>query len=132
MNAFAAAVSRGFTGFIDFKGRARRKDFWFWVLFVLLASFVLRLVEVAVFGPAVPPEPAAAAPMPAAGPLSGIFSLVVLLPSLAYGVRRLRDAGLSPWFILLGLIPVIGSIALIILYVQPSREASERRLETEA
>ena len=53
--------------------------------------------------------------------LGGLVSLALLLPSLAVAVRRLHDTGRSGWWILLGLIPIIGWIVLIIFFVQDSQ-----------
>jgi uncharacterized membrane protein YhaH (DUF805 family) len=50
-----------------------------------------------------------------------IYGLGILLPSLAVGVRRLHDIGQSGWLILVGLIPIIGTIVLIILFVLESK-----------
>ena len=52
--------------------------------------------------------------------LSLIYALAVLLPALAIEFRRLHGTGKSGWMILLALIPVVGSIILIVFYVQPS------------
>jgi uncharacterized membrane protein YhaH (DUF805 family) len=54
--------------------------------------------------------------------LSGLFSLAVLLPSLAVGARRLHDVDKSAWFLLLWLIPLIGWIVLIVLATQEGKE----------
>jgi len=55
------------------------------------------------------------------GPLYGLYSLAVLIPSLAVTVRRLHDVGKSGWFILVGLIPLIGSIWLLVLFCTDSK-----------
>ncbi len=89
--------------YVDFKGRATRKQYWLYVLFVWVILWVIGL-----FGDV-------------GAKISGICSLAVLLPSLAIAARRLRDGGFSPWLLLLGLIPVIGWIVLLILYCLPSK-----------
>jgi hypothetical protein len=53
--------------------------------------------------------------------LGGLVSLALLLPSLAVAVRRLHDAGRTGWWLLLGLIPIIGWIVLLVFYVQDSQ-----------
>ena len=50
-----------------------------------------------------------------------LYSLLVLLPSLAVSVRRLQDTGKSGWFVLLGLIPLVGGLILIYFYAQDSQ-----------
>jgi len=68
-----------------FSGRASRSEFWFFVLFNFIASFILGFID-GIFG--------------SAGVLGGIYSLVVLLPSIAVAVRRIHDSGKSGWFFL--------------------------------
>ncbi|MDY0077004.1 MAG: DUF805 domain-containing protein [Bacteroidales bacterium] len=55
------------------------------------------------------------------GPISGIYSLALIIPSLAVAVRRLHDVGKSGWMILIGLIPLIGFIWLLVLMVTDSK-----------
>ena len=58
------------------------------------------------------------------GPIYGIYALVMILPSLAVAARRLHDIGKSGWFLLLGLIPVVGGLILLYFMVQPSKPES--------
>lgn len=60
-------------------------------------------------------------PMIGYGPLYGIYMLAMLVPGLAVGVRRLHDLGKSGWMILVALIPLVGAIWLIILFVTDSQ-----------
>ncbi|HEY7884960.1 MAG TPA: DUF805 domain-containing protein, partial [Cellvibrionaceae bacterium] len=59
------------------------------------------------------------------GILVNLYGLALLIPTLAAGARRLRDAGFTPWLLLIGLIPVIGWIALIVLLAQPTKGMAE-------
>ena len=93
--------------YVDFAGRATRKQYWMFVLFSVIISIVLGIVD-AVIGKQV---------------LSLIYSLAVLLPSLAIAVRRLNDVGKSPWWLLIALIPLVGALVLIYFLVQDSTEA---------
>lgn len=89
-----------------FQGRARRKEYWMFVLINVIISIILSVIE------------------SAAGLstyISGIYSLLILIPSIAVTVRRLHDTGRSGWWILIGLIPLIGSIILIIFNCQDSQ-----------
>lgn len=88
--------------YADFNGRARRKEFWMFVLFNFIISVVLGAID-GVIG--------------SYGALSGIYGLAILIPGLAVSVRRLHDTGKSGWMILVSLIPVIGFIWLLVLYV---------------
>jgi len=108
MDWFLAALKK----YAVFEGRARRREFWFFVLFVLIIEIVLNIVDRftgtynAEYG---------------AGLLCGIFMLAVLIPSLAVGARRLHDTGRSGWWLLIGLVPIIGAIVLIVFYVMDSQ-----------
>ncbi len=55
--------------------------------------------------------------------LSSLYSLFMIIPSLAVGARRLHDTGRSGWWQLIALIPFIGAIILIIWFAQPSKRA---------
>lgn len=54
------------------------------------------------------------------GPLYGLYTLAVLIPGLAVAVRRLYDIGKSGWMILIALIPLVGGIWLLVLFVTDS------------
>ena len=100
--------------YVGFQGRASRQEYWMFVLVHVIISLllsVLSLVESLANLSAV---------------LAGIYSLFVLLPSLAVGVRRLHDTGRSGWLILISLIPLIGSIILLVFLCQDSQEADNQ------
>lgn len=102
------AVATCFSKYATFSGRARRAEYWWFVLFNILANIVLSIADSVVLG-------VGSRAMHDGGPqlLSGLYSLAVFLPSLAVGVRRLHDTGRSGWWLLIWLIPVIGWIVLI-------------------
>ncbi|MYS11684.1 DUF805 domain-containing protein [Streptomyces sp. SID6041] len=81
-----------------FSGRARRKEFWMFQLFNFIISIVLVAIGTALDFSL----------------LSTIYSLAVLLPSLGVTIRRLHDTGRSGWWILIGLVPIVGFIVLIV------------------
>lgn len=91
--------------YVDFSGRARRTEFWMFTLFNIIVSIVLSVIDM----------------MLGFGLLGGIYALAVFLPSLAVGVRRLHDTNRSGWWLLIGLIPLIGFIVLIVFFVQDSQ-----------
>jgi uncharacterized membrane protein YhaH (DUF805 family) len=97
---FTQAISSGFSNYVNFAGRAIRSEYWYWVLFVLIATIATSIIDlvlgITLFEP--------------------IFSLAVLLPSIAVGVRRLHDLDRSGWWLLLGFIPLIGAIVLIVWF----------------
>lgn len=93
--------------YADFSGRARRKEYWMFVLFNVLIMIVLMVIDAAL---------GLSAGDSALGVLSGIYSLAVLIPSIAVCVRRLHDVGKSGWYYLLGFIPIVGPIILLVWY----------------
>lgn len=99
---FKEAVASGFNNYVEFSGRACRSEFWYWALFVFVASFCLGILDIAVF------------PSDEWSPLSTVFSLAVFLPGLAVGARRLHDINRSGWWLLLWLVPLIGWVILIV------------------
>lgn len=108
--SFSQAVRMAFDSYCRFQGRSSRSEYWWWVLFVAILSFCIGIVE-GILGFS----------MTAVQTTSGILSLVLLLPGLGLSVRRLHDIGKSGWWILLGLIPVVGAIVLIIWFAQNSQ-----------
>jgi len=98
---FGESISVCFKKYVGFDGRAARSEFWWFALFTFLVSLALGIVSQS---------------------LSSLFSLAVLLPSLAVGSRRLHDTDRSAWFLLLWLVPVIGWIILIVWAIQEGKE----------
>jgi uncharacterized membrane protein YhaH (DUF805 family) len=95
-----------FEKFDDFKGRTRRKEYWYFNLINLLIVLVLwgastqwGIILVLFF----------------------IYDLVVGIPALAVGVRRLHDSGKSGYWLFIGLVPILGSLAIIYFMIQPSQ-----------
>ena len=94
--------------YADFTGRARRKEYWMFALLVIVASVVIGMIE-GILG--------LGGTLAMYGPLSLLFMLAILIPSISVGVRRLHDTNRSGWWILIGLIPIVGSIVLIVFFV---------------
>lgn len=103
--SFADAIKLCFAKYADFNGRAKRPEFWWFILFCILVSLALEMVS---------------------GILSGLFSLATFLPSIAVGARRLHDTNRSGWWQLLAIIPVLGWIVLIVFCAQEG-EAAENQ-----
>jgi len=99
-----------------FQGRARRKEFWYFMLFNTLFALVLRLLEVQI----------AMASFQETGLLSGIYGLLMFLPGFAVKVRRLHDTNHSGWWLLIGLIPIVGAIVLLMWMVRDSDAGANR------
>lgn len=97
--------------YADFKGRARRKEYWMFILFNIIFGGIAMILD-SVFGIAIEGV--------GYGPLYGVYVLVLFIPGLAVAVRRLHDIGKSGWMILIALIPVIGAIWILVLMVTDS------------
>jgi uncharacterized membrane protein YhaH (DUF805 family) len=91
-----------------FGGRSRRKEYWYFVLFNIVVGIVLGVID-RLLG-----TYSSASNM---GLLSGIYSLAILIPSLAVTVRRLHDLDYTGWWILIVLVPFIGVIVLLVFAV---------------
>lgn len=106
MDKLLTNFSNMWTNWNDFSGKTKVEPFWWAVLANFLVTLVLSLI---------------ANIIPVVNFVSYLYGLIVLVPMIAMGMRRLRDANYTPLLILLILVPIIGWIALIILWVQPSR-----------
>ena len=94
-----------------FDGRARRMEYWMFILFNIIITAVLALID-SLIGTIIRQG--------GFGLLQGLYDLAVLIPSIAVTVRRLHDTGRTGWWILIGLIPVIGGIVLLIFMLLDS------------
>lgn len=109
--------------YFEFSGRSRPREYWSYVLFLLLASIAINIIE-AVLGLGSTAEwvyhngwSMRAGVRREGGPLFGLFALATFLPTLAVAVRRLHDSDRSGWWLLLGFIPLIGHIWLLVLMI---------------
>lgn len=98
---FAQSIAACFTRYTNFNGRASRSEFWWFVLFIVLASAALSVVS---------------------WQICTVFQILIILPLLAAGARRLHDTDRSGWLQLLSLVPVAGVIVMVIFFVQPPKE----------
>ena len=103
--------------YADFTGRARRSEYWYFVLFNLIISFVIGFTFGVIAG---------ILDMPALVYLAYLWSLAVFIPSLAVSVRRLHDIGRSGWWLLLSLIPLVGAIILIFWHCTDSQPGANQ------
>ena len=105
--------------YLLFNGRASRKEFWAVMLFSVLISFALQLLYT--LGFAISDNLGLLLALPFV-----IFALGMVIPQLAVSVRRLHDTDKSDWWLLLGFIPIFGTIALIVLFSLASSEGDNR------
>ncbi|MCL1139008.1 DUF805 domain-containing protein [Shewanella pneumatophori] len=90
--------------YAEFSGRARRQEFWMFLLICFSIQFALTIVGLET--------------------ISLLFSLALIVPNLSIGARRLHDTGRSGWWQLLLLIPLIGFIVLVVFWAQDSHDAN--------
>jgi uncharacterized membrane protein YhaH (DUF805 family) len=95
------AVTTCLQKYVGFGGRAGRAEFWWFFLFYLVAVLIGYAIDAAVG---------------AGGILYVVVTLGLILPTIAVEFRRLHDTGRSGWWILITLIPLIGSIWLLVLF----------------
>ena len=110
---FQEAVKSCFAKYVTFSGRARRSEYWWWVLFVFVVNSVAQGFDRILLGDS-------------ASILGPLVGLALLLPSIAVGARRLHDTDRSAWWLLIGLIPLIGGLILIFFFIQRGTEGSNR------
>lgn len=108
--SFKQAVSSVFRNYANFSGRARRSEYWYFVLFNLIVGVVLGIID-AILG-----ENSLLATA-----ISGVYSLAVLLPSLAVCWRRLHDIGKSGAWWLLVFVPLVGALILVIWFAKDTQ-----------
>ena len=96
--------------YVEFSGRARRKEYWMFVLFNIIASFVAGVID-GVLGTVM---------------IGSLYSLAALLPVLAVCARRLHDTDRSGWWMLIALIPVVGIIVLLVFMCMDSTPGENR------
>jgi uncharacterized membrane protein YhaH (DUF805 family) len=119
--------------YAQFSGRARRKEFWLYLLGLIVALLIASALDgVLGLGGELDrywirePGTFAAGFQSRGGWISLLVGLGALIPTLAVTVRRLHDADKSGWLLLLSLIPVIGGLILLFFYVQPSTPGTNR------
>ena len=106
--SFGDAIKSFFANYANFKGRARRSEFWYQYLFVAVVGFVLNLVmpgQIMDIG---------GTPVMGYGLLYSVWALATFIPVLASIWRRLHDTNTSGGYFFMALIPLVGIILLIV------------------
>lgn len=101
MDYFIGALKK----YADFSGRARRKEYWMFVLIYMVINIVLAVLGLDI--------------------ISMIVGLALLIPSISIGARRLHDTGRSGWWQLIYFVPLIGLIVMIVFLVQDSHDDND-------
>jgi len=109
MNWYITALKK----YTVFSGRARRKEYWMFVLFNVIFSFVAVVLDF-FLGQIMGRDGGV-------GLFSILYSLAITLPSLAVAVRRLHDIGKSGWWFFITFVPLVGSIWYLILLATDSQ-----------
>ena len=94
-----------------FDGRARRKEYWMFFLFNVIIALVLGFIEGLAGGP---------------GIFGSLYSLAVLIPGIAVAVRRLHDTNRSGWWLLITLVPLVGTIIGLVFMAQDSQQGDNQ------
>jgi len=117
MNSLSLAIRSVLSKYATFSGRASRSEFWLWVLAMLIFFTITQIIDAFVIAPMLGFE---VWDENAGQPLSLVFSLILLSPTLAVSARRLHDIGKSGWWLLIGFIPIIGVLVLLWFSLQRS------------
>ena len=113
---FAEAIKSFWSNYATFKGRARRSEYWFIQLFLVLTNLAVAAIDLALMNGDVDRFIANGG----GGIVGLIWILVTIVPALAVLVRRLHDIGRSAWWLLIGLVPFVGTIVLLVFTVLDS------------
>src|SRR3954470_10390631 len=110
--------------YANFSGRARRTEFWMFMLFNAIASLIVSVLDTLIGTASVVSTGSSVSFSP--GLLGWIYGLAVLFPTLAVGARRLHDTDKSGWWWLLWLIPLVGQIILIVFWALDGTPGANR------
>ncbi|AXE29427.1 DUF805 domain-containing protein [Chromobacterium phragmitis] len=109
MNWYLTALKK----YCDFSGRARRREYWLFQLFQMIALIVLAVLDQVVLRQAVPI-------------LTVVYALGTILPAWGVLVRRLHDIGRSGWWMLISCVPLVGGIILFVFTVMDSQQGDNQ------
>ena len=101
MDYFIGALKK----YADFNGRARRKEYWMFILVSIIINVILAIFSM--------------------DTVSMIFGLALLVPNISVGARRLHDTGRSGWWQLIYFVPLIGMVVMIVFLVQDSHDNND-------
>jgi uncharacterized membrane protein YhaH (DUF805 family) len=113
---FAEATRSFWKNYATFKGRARRSEYWFIQLFLVLTNLAAFFIDLALLGGDLERIMA----MGGGGIVGLVWILATIVPALAVLIRRLHDTDKSAWWVLIGLVPFAGGIVLLVFTVQDS------------
>jgi len=130
---FGQAIANGFKNYVTWKGRATRAEYWWWALFTFIVTLPFSIIDNVssreALQAAVESGDQRAALVAVFGPTFFILmlvSLVLFLPSLAVTIRRLHDIDRSGGWFWIVLVPIAGSIVLLVFALLPSTPDKNR------
>lgn len=112
--SFTDAIKRAFNNYCNFNERASRSEYWWFILFTGIVSYILIGIGAVIGG------------QYTGTILNGIWGLITLLPTLGLVWRRLHDTGRAGGYYFIGLIPIVGTIIVIVWLCQPSQQGPNR------
>ena len=113
---FLNIIKKDIYNVIDYKTRSCRTEYFYWYLIAVLSSFIIGIIVsfimefISVLGEII----------------LSLFLIFVFVVSLPLGIRRLHDIGKNAWFILIGLIPIVGQIVLLVFFCKDSSKDSNQ------
>mgnify|MGYP005989527859 FL=1 len=113
---FAEAIKSFWSNYATFKGRARRSEYWFIQLFLIITNVAVGAIDLVLMNGDVDRFIANGG----GGIVGLVWILVTIVPALAVLVRRLHDTGKSGWWVLMGFVPFVGAIVLFVFTVLDS------------
>ena len=119
---FAEATRSFWKNYATFKGRARRSEYWFTQLFLVLTNLAAFFIDLALLGGDLERIMA----MGGGGIVGLVWILATIVPALAVLIRRLHDTDKSAWWVLIGLVPFAGGIVLLVFTVQDSTPGEQK------
>ena len=120
--SFGVAIKSFWSNYATFKGRARRSEYWYIQLFLVLTNLAVAAIDLVLMNGDVDRFIANGG----GGIVGLVWILVTIVPALAVLVRRLHDTGKSGWWILIGLVPFVGTIVLFVFSVLDSTAGANR------
>jgi len=111
--SFRQSIKSFWTNYATFKGRARRSEYWYIQLFLVLTNLAVAAIDLVLMGGDVDRFIANGG----GGIVGLVWILVTIVPALAVLVRRLHDTGKTGWWILIGLVPFVGTVVLFVFTI---------------
>jgi len=119
---FAEAVKSFWSNYATLKGRARRSEYWFIQLFLIITNVAVAAIDLALMNGDVDRFIANGG----GGIVGLVWILVTIVPALAVLFRRLHDTGKSGWWVLMGFVPFAGAIVLFVFTVLDSTSGENK------